>query len=182
MATLKVLVSFNSVDGTYPHGSLITDAAGDLFGTTSSDGSGNAGTVFEIAKTANGYNAPQVLVSFNGTNGNVASASLIMDTAGDLFGTTEQGGVDGTVFEITKNANGYNSTPSVLGTFTGANGEDPYGSLIMDAAGDLFGQPLQEAQAAQARSSRSPKPPMAIVPRKGWLRSTALMAVSPLAA
>jgi uncharacterized repeat protein (TIGR03803 family) len=66
---LTTLVSFNQANGANPFGSLIADAHGDLFGTTGGGGANNHGTVFEIAKTANGYaSTPITLVSFNGTN------------------------------------------------------------------------------------------------------------------
>ena len=90
-----------------PEGRLIADANGDLFGTTSEGGPNEAGTVFEIKKTAAGYaSAPTTLVNFNGDNGAAPVAGLIADANGDLFGTTEGGGPDGdlsfgTVFEIT---------------------------------------------------------------------------------
>src|SRR5215471_6978471 len=53
------------------------------------------------------------LVSFNGTDGRLPTASLIADAHGDLFGTTYEGGTNdnGTVFEITKTAHGYANTP-----------------------------------------------------------------------
>ena len=51
--------------------------------------------MFEIAKTAHGYaSTPSTLVSFNGANGAYPEASLIADAHGDLFGTTEGGGVN----------------------------------------------------------------------------------------
>src|SRR5260370_30536300 len=63
------------------------DAAGNLFGTTSSGGANGDGTVFEIARNGSGYaSAPTVLVSFNsGANG---VDSLTLDAAGNLIGTT----------------------------------------------------------------------------------------------
>ena len=86
---------------------------------------------------------PTVLTSFNGTtNGANPYGSLIMDAAGNLFGTTNQGGANGkgTVFEIVKTGSGYSGSPTVLVSFNGANGSQPsFGSLIMDAAGNLYG-------------------------------------------
>jgi hypothetical protein len=65
---LTTLINFNGANGAAPRGSLITDAHGDLFGTTVLGG--GAGTVFEIVKTANGYaSTPTTLVSFNVTDG-----------------------------------------------------------------------------------------------------------------
>jgi hypothetical protein len=102
-----VLVSFNNTNGANPYGGLISDAAGDLFGTTTGGGGANGyGTVFEIPKTSTGYGAPITLVSFNGANGADPYSGLISDAAGDLFGTTVGGGscfrlCFGTVFKLT---------------------------------------------------------------------------------
>ena len=135
------LVSFTGADGANPYGSLITDAAGDLFGTTYGGGVGNYGTVFEVAKTEGGYaKKPTTLVSFNGYDGGVLQGSLITDAAGDLFGTTDEGGASaGTVFEIAKTKHGYAKSPTTIASFNGGDGQNPQGSLIADAAGDLFG-------------------------------------------
>ena len=136
------LASFSGNGGSYPQGSLIADAAGDLFGTTPSGGAYRDGTVFEIAKTPTGYaGGPTTLVSFNGANGSYPYSSLIADSAGDLFGTTYTGGAygDGTVFEIAKTAAGFASTPTTLVSFNGADGQYVYAGLIADGAGDLFG-------------------------------------------
>jgi uncharacterized repeat protein (TIGR03803 family) len=104
-AVLTTLVTFNNNNGSTPlYEGLITDANGDLFGTTEYGGASGYGTVFEIAKTNTGYaSAPTALVSFNNGNGAYPCSGLIADANGDLFGTTEQGGAsgDGTVFEIT---------------------------------------------------------------------------------
>jgi uncharacterized repeat protein (TIGR03803 family) len=141
---LTTLVNFNGASGANPRGSLITDY-GDLFGTTVEGGANGAGTVFEFAKTATG---PTTLVSFNVTDGLNPFGDLITDAHGDLFGTTVQGGANattnepfgfGTVFEIAKTANGYASTPTTLVSFNHTNGSLPFGSLIADAHGDLFG-------------------------------------------
>jgi uncharacterized repeat protein (TIGR03803 family) len=107
-----VLVSFcpqpNCTDGAEPEAGLLADAAGNLFGTTFFGGAtGGLGSVFEIAKTATGYaSAPTLLASFcarpNCADGRFPAASLIADAAGNLFGTTGEGGAknDGTVFEV----------------------------------------------------------------------------------
>src|SRR5215471_15139399 len=125
MTVLKTLVSFNGSNGAGPQGDLIADASGNLFGTTSGGGGSNAGTVFEIAKTATGYaGSPITLVSFDVVNGANPVASLIADANGDFFGTTQTGGANGlgTVFEVVKTAAGYASTPTTLVSFNGANG------------------------------------------------------------
>jgi uncharacterized repeat protein (TIGR03803 family) len=100
-ADLTTLVSFcalaNCADGAAPAASLIADADGNLFGTTSSGGANGGGTVFKIAKTAGGYaSTPTILVSFcalpNCADGAFPFASLIADANGNLFGTTLGGG------------------------------------------------------------------------------------------
>jgi hypothetical protein len=136
--TLKTLVNFNGVNGANPEGSLIADANGDLFGTTSAGGIPGSGTVFELVKENTGY-FRKTLVNFNGVNGAAPHGSLIADANGDLFGTTSAGGTDdrGTVFELVKSGSGY--AFKTLVNFTGVNGWAPEDSLIADANGDLFG-------------------------------------------
>jgi len=148
------LVSFNGADGVGPGAGLIADAHGNLFGTTEQGGatfggpsSLGYGTVFEIKKTASGYDSsPTTLVSFNGTDGSDPRASLIADAIGNLFGTTVTGGASvyyGTVFEIAKTAGGYAGTPIILHNFCASSGctdgAFPEAELIVDADGNLFG-------------------------------------------
>jgi uncharacterized repeat protein (TIGR03803 family) len=129
-----VLTSFGS--GITPSGSgnLVEDAAGDLFGTTTS-------SVFEVQKTGAGYATPVSLVPFPvGTQ----IGSLVIDAKGDIFGTTITGGAndDGSVFEIEKTATGYANTPTLLASFVPTDGKlnlNRPKTLIVDANGDLFG-------------------------------------------
>src|ERR1700704_243475 len=129
------LASFSGgANGAYPVSGIIADSAGNLFGTTRMGGSVGEGTVFEIVKTANGYaGAPTTLVSFDRpTSTREPFGGLVMDSAGNLFGTTTGGG--GSVYEIMKTASGYASTSTILVTFNGANGAVPFASLTIDAA------------------------------------------------
>jgi uncharacterized repeat protein (TIGR03803 family) len=148
--TLTTLVSFNGTNGRVPQSSLIADARGDLFGTTTEGGADGLGTVFEIINNGTVGNpsyasAPTTLVSFNGPDGLGPRGGLIADNHGDLFGTTLFGGAngDGTVFEIVNNGTvgtpSYASTPTTLVSFNGANGSVPNSSLIADNHGNLFG-------------------------------------------
>jgi uncharacterized repeat protein (TIGR03803 family) len=105
--TEDVLYNFNGGDGRWPEAGLIFDAAGNLYGTTSGGGTyGDYGTVFELLTPEWGGGwTEQVLHSFgNGADGTYPQAGLIFDTAGNLYGTTQQGGAYynyGTVFELT---------------------------------------------------------------------------------
>ena len=134
---LTTLATFNGANGENPFGTVISDAAGDLFGTTAHAGAGGEGTVFEIAKSTGQLTT---LATFNGANGATPAGSLTMDAEGDLFGTASNGGVggtdgDGTVFEIAKST----GQLTTLATFTGDNGATPERGVTIDAAGDLFG-------------------------------------------
>src|SRR5262249_8881298 len=135
-------------DGRDPRAGLTADAEGNLFGTTIGGGANGKGVVFEIAKTAGGYGTLATLVNFcslaNCADGAFPAADLIADAKGNLFGTSLGGGAHdgGTVFEITKTAGGYASTPTILHSFCSlancADGLDPQAGLIADAEGNLF--------------------------------------------
>jgi uncharacterized repeat protein (TIGR03803 family) len=88
---LTTLASFNGANGESPYAGLITDAAGNLFGTTAFGGSNGDGTVFELVNNGGGSYTQTTLVGFNGTDGANPFAGLIADAAGDLFGTTYYG-------------------------------------------------------------------------------------------
>jgi VCBS repeat-containing protein/uncharacterized repeat protein (TIGR03803 family) len=135
-STPITLVSFNFLNGKHPVAGLIADANGDLFGMTEFGGPSSGSVVFEIVKTASGYaSTPFTLVSLVAQP---ATAALIADANGDLFGTTYGWtGGSATVFEIVKTASGYASAPTgLVGIGIGAN---PYAGLTADANGDLFG-------------------------------------------
>lgn len=91
-----------------------------------------------LAVTANAQTM-NILYSFNHVDGSQPSSPLIMDSQGNLYGTTQAGGVnaEGTVFEVT------GDTEQVLYSFMGgADGGTPYGGLVMDAGGNLYGTAL----------------------------------------
>ena len=113
---------------------MVVDAAGNLYGTTYGGGNSNDGTIFELGA---GSSTITTLASFDGCNGSNPRACLLADAAGNLYGTTTNGGSDdlGTVFEL---ANG-SSTITTLVSFNGTNGALPIGGLIADASGNLYG-------------------------------------------
>ena len=131
---LTTLATFTGANGENPYGTVISDAAGDLFGTTAHGGPGGEGTVFQIAKSTG---ALTTLATFTGANGASPTGILTIDGEGDLFGTTANNGAggDGTVFEIAKST----GELTTLANFTGANGDSPERGVTIDAAGDLFG-------------------------------------------
>jgi Hint domain len=144
-AAPTTLATFAGPGASDAEAGLVMDAKGDLFGTTAYGGAYDAGEVYEIVNTATGYSSvPQVLLSFDGTHARLSQFPLYIDANRDLFGTTALGtstgtlGDQGTVFEIANTPTGYSSNPTYI-YFDNANGSDPYGGLIADAAGDLFG-------------------------------------------
>ena len=140
--TEKVLHSFGSgADGEYPQTGLIFDAAGNLYGTTYEGGAYGYGTAFELTPASGGNWTEKVLYSFGRTNTAYPTSGLIFDSAGNLYGTTLQGGPDqgGSVFELTP-AGGGNWTERDLYDFGSlANGIFPYGGVTFDSAGNLYG-------------------------------------------
>jgi uncharacterized repeat protein (TIGR03803 family) len=131
----RVLYRFKcGSDGSYP-GSLIIDGDGDLFGMASDGGGAYHGTIFRL--TPRGH--IKVLHVFQGGSDGAqpSLAPLTVDAAGNLYGTTLAGGDGGfgTVFKRAKN-----DKETVLHAFvTGAEGSNPYGGVIANPAGDLFG-------------------------------------------
>lgn len=155
--TEKVLHSFGSgSDGQYPESGVIMDAAGNLYGTTYQGGTycaslSGCGIVYELSPSEGGGWTETVVHNFNGNDGDRPWASLIMDTAGNLYGTTYQGGIYcapfgcGTVFELSPSEGG-GWTETVLHSFNdeGSDGYDPQAALIRDSAGNLYGTTTQE--------------------------------------
>jgi uncharacterized repeat protein (TIGR03803 family) len=131
-------------DGSFPEAGLIFDSAGNLYGTTEIGGTYNAGTAFKLSPASGGGYTEMVLHSFTyGSDGAVPTAGLIFDSAGNLYGTTSYGGNptsnSGAVFELSP-ASGGGYTETVLHNFTGgSDGGNPYASLVLDSAGNLYG-------------------------------------------
>ncbi len=135
-------------DGSQPNGGLVFDPAGNIYGTTVQGGSFGFGTVFELSPLQDGTWQETILYSFCSTinlcpDGQYPRAGLIFDTSGNLYGMTPTGGAhgSGTVFELSPPAvPGGNWTQQVLWSFGEANdGLNPYGSLAIDTAGNLYG-------------------------------------------
>lgn len=142
--TESVLYSFSGRhDGSQPYGSLVLDAAGNLYGTTYERGHYGYGSVFKLAPIAGGGWHETLIYSFKGgKDSGFPWAGLTMDPEGNLYGTTtDDDGLHGygTVFKLTPSAGG-SWEETILYTFRG--GEDggiPFGRLILDPSGNLYG-------------------------------------------
>ena len=131
---LNTLVTFNNTNGSGPYGSLVADASGNLYGTTTSGGANGDGVVYEIAA---GTHALSTVATFNGANGNYPTSTLTADASGNLYGTTEMGGAsgDGIVYEVSSGTHAL----STVATFSGMNGASPFGALVVGSSGNLYG-------------------------------------------
>ena len=106
---MSVLHSFSGADGKSPMAGLTSDASGNLYGTTSQGGDWGCGTVFKLSPGINNQFKFSVVYSFNpynedsGGDGCHPISGVVLDAAGNLYGTTEYGGwyIWGTVYEIT---------------------------------------------------------------------------------
>jgi len=139
-----IVTRFPLTDGAAPETDLIADSAGNFYGTTSIGGAYNYGTVFELTRSSGGVWTDQVLYSFKSGldfNQGASPSPLIFDSHGNLFGETAYDGQSGrgTVFELSP-AGGGKWTVKELYTFTGgADGGQPYGGLVFDSEGNLYG-------------------------------------------
>ena len=133
--TLTTLASFNGTNGLQPEAGLTLGNDGNFYGTTEGGGTTNIyqgyGTVFKV--TTNGTLTS--LVSFNLTNGEWP-APLTLGNDGNLYGTTEGGGIggQGTVFKVTTNG-----TLTTLVSFNITNGSGAYGALTLGNDGNFYG-------------------------------------------
>jgi uncharacterized repeat protein (TIGR03803 family) len=149
-----ILYSFGcGSDGCDPAAGLILDSAGNIYGTTFDGGLGSqcCGVVFKLDTRG----METVLHTFGGVDGASPWSPLLMDSAGNLYGTTQEGGnLDcqggqgcGVVYELSPNSNG-SWTETVLYTFCSASnctdGKFPSaGALVRDVAGNLYGTTIE---------------------------------------
>jgi len=147
----RVLLTFNGVNGESPTGNLIADGAGNLYGVTNTGGvdcspTPGCGMVFRFSKVSGAWKET-VLHKFTGGNDGSFPTSIILDAAGNLYGTTAHGGGRGgqcdhgvgcgTVFKLTPVASG--SWPEkILYRFSGGDGLEP-NALAFDSHGNLYG-------------------------------------------
>jgi uncharacterized repeat protein (TIGR03803 family) len=145
--TKSVLYNFGALSGTAePH--LILDASGNIYGATDEGGLYYYGTVYKLSQNQDGTWSQTVLYNFQGTShgdGELVGGALVLDAAGNIYGTTLQGGSGcngygcGIIFKLTPSSGGQ-WTETIAYQFTGGNdGWQPSGGLISDHAGNLYG-------------------------------------------
>jgi uncharacterized repeat protein (TIGR03803 family) len=133
------LHGFNGSDGAQPSGGLAMDQAGNLYGTTPTGGNSGGGVVYKLATDG----TLTVLHNFSNGDGIYPTGGVLLDRKGNLYGTTLQGGKGcgaygcGTVFRIAKDG-----TYSQLYKFKDGAGYNPFGGLVADTNGNLYGSAL----------------------------------------
>jgi uncharacterized repeat protein (TIGR03803 family) len=149
--TETVLYRFSGgTDGGNPEAGLVRDSAGNLYGTTRIGGANGVGTVFKVDPSGK----ETVLYSFDTKHGNYPASSLVRDSEGNLYGVTSGGGgyyQYGMVFEISAAGK-----ESVLHKFTGgSDGKFPFGRLVRDSSGNLYGSTSDDQASAQKQQVAS---------------------------
>jgi uncharacterized repeat protein (TIGR03803 family) len=148
--TETLLLTFPYTDttiGVYPSGALVFDSQGNLYGTTSQGGEYNSGIVYKLAPSGSTW-TESVLYSFKGVDndGGNPEAGLVLDSEGNLYGTTAGGGTFslscydgcGTVFKLTDSGGKWQE--SVLYRFAaGLDGAEPSAPVILDSEGNVYG-------------------------------------------
>lgn len=146
----SVLHAFTNqgIDGFFPFGTPVMDSQGNLYGTTYAGGNHGLGVVFELSppgKKGGAWKETLLHVFNGGTDGAHPSAGLVLDSQGNLYGTTYQGGTSqggkahyGTIFMI---RNERPRKETILHYFAGApnDGAYPAGALVLDSLGNLYG-------------------------------------------
>jgi uncharacterized repeat protein (TIGR03803 family) len=152
-----VLYNFTGgANGEYPFSGVITDPAGNIYGTASGSTSGQ-GVVFKIDTTG----TQTVLHHFTGPDGAYPIGGLVRDTAGNLYGTTSGGGITtglchprgcGVIFKLETSGNF-----TVLHKFNSEDGQGVTGDMILDSAGNLYGiSPYGGLTAGKCRTTPLP--------------------------
>ena len=138
----KIIYSFKGQpDAGFPYGGLLFDASGNLYGTTYYDGANDLGAVYELSPQAAGEWKERVLYSFKGgSDGQNSISNLVIDSAGNLYGTTSEGGFgSGVIFELTPMPGGA-WAETVPHRFSGPpDGAFAYNGMVPDGAGNFYG-------------------------------------------
>jgi uncharacterized repeat protein (TIGR03803 family) len=131
---VSILYSFaGSGDGMFPYGSLARDPGGNLYGVTYFGGAFGGGTAFKL----DANNTETIIHSFGGSgDGAPPGGGLVRDRAGNLYGTTTEGGSSyfGTVFKLDTSGK-----ETVLHTFLGNQGNGPDWGVVRDSKGNPYG-------------------------------------------
>ena len=139
---LNTLYAFKGQpDAGFPYGALVADRSGNLYGTTYYDGANDLGSVYQLTNS-NGTWTEKVLYSFQGgSDGASPISNLVLDPAGNLYGTTSEGGAGcscGTIFRLSLNNGQW--TETVAYRFQGQpDGGFVYNGMVVGPGRTLYG-------------------------------------------
>ncbi len=128
-------------DGRNPQAGLVFDSSGNLYGTTANGGTNGGGTIFQLSPNNGRCCREMPVYNFSGGDGQNPQAGVVLDSAGNLYGTTANGGANGggTAFEVSPNGGG-GWTQTFLHSFgNSSDGQNPFGGLVFDSSGNLYG-------------------------------------------
>jgi uncharacterized repeat protein (TIGR03803 family) len=128
-------------DGSFPYGALLFDGSGNIYGTTYYGGANGIGAVYKLSPQPVGEWTEEVIYSFQqGTDGNSPISNLVFDKAGNLYGTTSEGGLGrGVIFKLSPVGAG-KWTETVVHAFEGPpDGGFAYNGMVVDAFGNFYG-------------------------------------------
>ncbi|HTZ95777.1 MAG TPA: choice-of-anchor tandem repeat GloVer-containing protein [Terriglobales bacterium] len=158
--TKATIYSFNDgLDGGYPSGRVVSDAVGNLYGEATQGGSfacpgSGCGVVYELTPQPGGswkFSVPYTFNGLDGSKGEQPSGGLTLDSMGDLYGTTAEGGAGdcfssgfscGTIFKLSLSGSG-RYTFDLIGSFNGADGAFPESGVILDSEGNIYGNAVE---------------------------------------
>jgi uncharacterized repeat protein (TIGR03803 family) len=143
----NTVVNFNGSNGSYPYAGVSFDSQGNMYGTTTNGGASGFGTVWKYTSSA----GLTQLFNFSGSsspsnNGDRPMSPLLIDGQGNLYGTTYFGGNNfsgdgsgyGTLFQLSPSGQF-----TELHQFSGTEGANPLGRLILDNSGNIWGTTYQ---------------------------------------
>jgi uncharacterized repeat protein (TIGR03803 family) len=128
-------------DASFPYGALLFDRSDNIYGTTYYGGANGIGAVYKLSPRPVGEWAEEVIYSFaEGTDGNSPISNLVFDAAGNLYGTTSEGGLgSGTIFKLSP-VGGGKWTETVVHAFEGPpDGAFAYNGMVVDGFGNFYG-------------------------------------------
>ena len=139
---LRPVYSFRGQpDGSFPYGAILFDGSGNVYGTTYYGGTNGIGAVYKLSTRPTGEWGEEIIYSFqDGTDGNSPISNLVFDAAGNLYGTTSEGGAgSGVIFKLSP-VGGGQWIESVVHSFQGPpDGSFAYNGMVVDRFGNFYG-------------------------------------------
>ncbi len=140
--TNNLLYNIAATVFSYSESSVVFDSKGNIYATSVEGGASGDGAVLELSPQSDGSWTEVTLHTFGKGDGQAPSGQLVFDAAGNLYGTTQRGGLHnnaGTVYELSPQSDGSWSERIIHNFGSGTDGTDPYGGLTIDASGNLYG-------------------------------------------